>query len=275
LVVWVWLRRAIKTRHLQARVFFVDNPPGHAYHSAPSANGTFVKKRDHTHMDRRKDRSKNERQYLIDDFSVQESWRIFRIISEFVDGIESLSDIYPAVSVFGSSMLAAGDPVYEMGRSVGRILAQSGFAVITGGGPGAMEAANRGATEAEGTSVGLCIQLPNEQASNPYCNVKVNFRYFFLRKVMFVKYAVAYVILPGGFGTMDELFEALTLIQTHRIKPFPVIMLGKDYWKDLVAWIKKTMLLKHRMIDPDDLDLFMVTDDPEAAVASIKRMVIV
>ncbi len=219
-------------------------------------------------------RNKNERQYLLDDFSIQESWRIFRIISEFVDGIESLSDVYPAVSVFGSSMLAEADPVYEMGRTVGRLLAESGFAVITGGGPGAMEAANRGATDADGTSVGLCIQLPNEQASNPYCNVRVNFRYFFLRKVMFVKHSVAYVILPGGFGTMDELFEALTLIQTHRIKPFPVIMLGKDYWKDLVSWIKKTMLSKHRMIDPDDLDLFMVTDDPEAAVASIKRIVI-
>ena len=217
---------------------------------------------------------KNERQYVIDDFSVQESWRIFRIISEFVDGIESLSNVYPAVTVFGSSSIVEGDPVYEMGRSVGRLLAESGFAVITGGGPGAMEAANRGAMDAGGTSVGLCIQLPKEQASNPYCNIKVDFRYFFLRKVMFVKHAVAYIILPGGFGTMDELFEALTLIQTHRIKPFPVIMLGKDYWKDLVSWIKKTMLTKHRMIDPDDLDLFMVTDDPEAAVASIKRMVI-
>jgi uncharacterized protein (TIGR00730 family) len=226
-------------------------------------------------MDKRKDRFKNERQYVVDDFTVQESWRIFRIISEFVDGIESLSHIYPAVSVFGSSRSAEGDPVYDMGRNVGRLLAESGFAVITGGGPGAMEAANRGAHEAGGTSVGLCIELPKEQTTNPYCNVKVEFRYFFLRKVMFVKHAVAYVILPGGFGTMDELFESLTLIQTHRIKPFPVIMLGKDYWKDLVAWIKKTMLMKHRMIDPDDLDLFMVTDDPEAAVASIKRMVIV
>lgn len=226
-------------------------------------------------MDTRKDRMRNERQYVIDDFSIHESWRIFRIISEFVDGIESLATVYPAVTVFGSSMVAEGDPVYEIGMTVGRLLAESGFGVITGGGPGAMEAANRGAFEAGGTSVGLCIQLPKEQASNPYCNVKVNFRYFFLRKVMFVKHAVAYVILPGGFGTMDELFEALTLIQTHRIKPFPVIMLGKDYWKDLVAWIKKTMLMKHRMIDPDDLDLFMVTDDPEAAVSSIKRMVIV
>lgn len=217
----------------------------------------------------------DNKQYLIDDFSIRESWRIFRIISEFVDGFETLSEIYPAVSVFGSASITENDPVYDLGRQAGRLLAESGFAVITGGGPGAMEAANRGAMEAGGKSVGLSIQLPREQASNPYTNVKLNFRYFFVRKVMFVKYAMAYVILPGGFGTMDELFESMTLIQTHRIKPFPVIMLGKDYWKDLISWIKKTMLGKHRMICPDDMDLFQVTDDPEAAVAAIKRIVIV
>jgi uncharacterized protein (TIGR00730 family) len=215
-----------------------------------------------------------ERQYLIDDFSVQESWRIFRIISEFVDGIESLSVVHPGVAVFGSSRTREPDPLYDMGRQVGRLLAQSGFSAITGGGPGAMEAVNRGAAEANGKSVGLCIQLPKEQAANPYANIKVYFRYFFVRKVMFVKHAVAYIILPGGFGTLDELFEALTLIQTHRIRAFPVIMLGKDYWKDLVSWIKKTMLSKHGMIEPDDLDLFKVTDDPEEAVAAIKRIVV-
>jgi uncharacterized protein (TIGR00730 family) len=181
-----------------------------------------------------------EKQYVIDDFSVKESWRIFRIISEFVDGFETLSEIYPAVSVFGSARVPETDPVYEMARQVGRHLAEAGFAVITGGGPGVMEAANRGAAEAGGKSVGLSIHLPKEQASNPYANVRIDFRYFFIRKVMFVKYAVAYIILPGGFGTMDELFEALTLIQTSRIKPFPVILLGKDYWKDLISWIKKT-----------------------------------
>ncbi len=217
----------------------------------------------------------DNKQYVIDDFSIRESWRIFRIISEFVDGFETMSEIYPAVSVFGSASIREGNPVYDLGRQVGRLLAESGFAVITGGGPGAMEAANRGAMEAGGKSVGLSIQLPREQASNPYTNVKLNFRYFFVRKVMFVKYAMAYVILPGGFGTMDELFEAMTLIQTHRIKPFPVIMLGKDYWKDLVSWIKKTMLVKNRMICPDDMDLFQVTDDPEVAVTTIKRIVIV
>ncbi|MBI4962301.1 MAG: TIGR00730 family Rossman fold protein [Desulfomonile tiedjei] len=215
----------------------------------------------------------NDRQYVIDDFNVKESWRIFRIISEFVDGFETLSEIYPAVSVFGSSSVSSEDPIYQLGREVGRLLAQSGFSVVTGGGPGAMEAANRGAIEAKGKSVGLCIQLPKEQAANPYTNVKLDFRYFFIRKVMFVKYAVAYIILPGGFGTMDELFEALTLIQTHRIKQFPVILLGKDYWKDLISWIKKTMVVNH-MISPDDLDLFQVLDDPAAAVSAIKRIVI-
>ncbi|MBI5250510.1 MAG: TIGR00730 family Rossman fold protein [Desulfomonile tiedjei] len=217
----------------------------------------------------------NDKQYVIDDLSAKESWRIFRIISEFVDGIENLQEIYPAVTVFGSASITESDPVYDLGRKVGRLLAESGFSVVTGGGPGAMEAANRGAFEAKGKSVGLCIQLPREQASNPYTTVRINFRYFFIRKVMFVKYAVAYVILPGGFGTMDELFEALTLIQTNRIKPFPVILIGKDYWKDLVSWIKKTMLVKHRMICPDDMDLFQAVDDPAAAVAAIKRIVII
>jgi uncharacterized protein (TIGR00730 family) len=217
---------------------------------------------------------KNDKQFVVDDFSVRDSWRIFRIISEFVDGFETLAEIYPAVSVFGSSQITPSDPVYQVGRTLGRLLAENGFAVITGGGPGAMEAANRGAIEGKGKSVGLCIQLPKEQEPNPYANIRLDFRYFFIRKVMFVKYAVAYVILPGGFGTMDELFEALTLIQTHRIRPFPLILLGKDYWKDLMSWVKKTMLTKHRMISPDDLNLVQIIDDPEAAVAAIKRIVI-
>jgi uncharacterized protein (TIGR00730 family) len=216
----------------------------------------------------------NDKQYVIDDLSAKESWRIFRIISEFVDGVEHLQEIYPAVSVFGSSSITQTDPIYELGRKVGRLLAENGFSVVTGGGPGAMEAANRGAFEAKGKSVGLCIQLPKEQAANPYTSVRIDFRYFFIRKVMFVKYSVAYIILPGGFGPKDELFEALTLIQTNRIKPFPVILLGKDYWKDLISWIKKTLLMKHRMICPDDMDLFQCVDDPAAAVAAIRRIVI-
>ncbi|MEJ2718462.1 MAG: TIGR00730 family Rossman fold protein [Deltaproteobacteria bacterium] len=215
-----------------------------------------------------------DRQYVIEDISVQESWRIFRIIAEFVDGIEMLSAVHPAVTVFGSSRVPEDDPVYESGRQVGRMLAEAGFTVITGGGPGAMEAANRGAKEAGGKSVGLCIELPQEQAANPYADIRVDFRYFFVRKVMFVKYAVAYVILPGGFGTMDELFEALTLIQTMRIRPFPVILLGKDYWEGLASWLRRTMFEQHHMVGEHDLDLPQVMDDPAEAVALIRRIVI-
>jgi uncharacterized protein (TIGR00730 family) len=216
-----------------------------------------------------------EKQYVIDALGVQESWRIFKIMAEFVDGFDTLSDIYPAVTVFGSARAPEDDPCYQMGVRLGRRLAEEGFAVITGGGPGAMEAANRGAFDADGTSVGLRIQLPKEQAANPYVNVGVDFHYFFTRKVMFVKYAVAYVILPGGFGTLDELFEALTLVQTKRIKPFPIIMLGKDYWSGLVSWIEETLLEKNKMISPEDRSLFQLVDDPDEAVALIKRIVIV
>jgi hypothetical protein len=217
----------------------------------------------------------SEKQYVIDALSVQESWRIFRIISEFVEGFDTLADIHPAVSVFGSARVKENDHAYDVGRRLGRRLAEKGFSVVTGGGPGVMEAANRGAAEAGGKSVGLRIQLPEEQQANPYAKITVDFRYFFIRKVMFVKYAVAYVILPGGFGTMDELFESLTLIQTYRIKPFPVILLGTDYWKDLVSWIRKTMRDKYHMIGPDDMDLFQLMDEPDEAVAFIKRIVIV
>lgn len=217
----------------------------------------------------------NERQYIIDDFNIRDSWRMFRIISEFVDGFENLSEIFPGVSVFGSAAIAPTDPVYDLGVEVGRLLAKNNFSVITGGGPGAMEAANRGASEAGGKSIGLCIELPKEQKCNPYVNLRVDFRYFFIRKVMFVKYAVAYIILPGGFGTMDELFESLTLIQTHRIKPFPVILIGKSYWKDLISWIRKTMMTEHGMIRPEDLQLFQTADDPEEVVSIIKRIVII
>jgi hypothetical protein len=156
---------------------------------------------------------------------------------------------------------------------VGRLLAENGFSVITGGGPGCMEAANKGAHEAGGKSIGLCIELPKEQAANPYLNLKLEFNYFFVRKVSFVKYAMAYIVLPGGFGTMDELFEALTLIQTQRIKPFPVILMGSDYWQGLRSWIKDTML-SNGMIAQKDLDLFQVIDDPMEAVATIKRIVV-
>lgn len=216
-----------------------------------------------------------KRQFVVDELTIQESWRIFRIMAEFVDGVETLGDIYPAVSVFGSARAAENSPAYETGRRLGRLLAENQFTVVTGGGPGCMEAANRGAYEAGGSSVGLCIQLPQEQEPNPYAKIRLDFRYFFIRKVMFVKYAVAYVILPGGFGTMDELFEALTLIQTMRIKPFPVALLSKSYWSGLFDWIRSVMLEEYNMISPEDLDLLQIYDDPADAVSFIKRVVIV
>jgi len=215
-----------------------------------------------------------EKQYLIDSFSIEESWRIFRIMAEFVDSIESLSKIRNAVSIFGSARLKPEDKYYQMAETLGRILAQNGFSVITGGGPGIMEAANKGAAEAGGKSVGMNIRLPFEQKPNPYANLQIDYKYFFIRKVMFVKYAMAYVILPGGYGTMDEFFEALTLIQTKRVKSFPVILMGSEYWQGLMDWLKKSML-GHDMIIPFDYEMIQVMDDPEEAVRHIKKYVIV
>ncbi len=215
-----------------------------------------------------------ERRYPIDDFTVQESWRLFRIMAEFVDGFETMAEIYPAVSIFGSSRVGPEDPLYEKTRTIARLFADNGFHVITGGGPGLMEAANRGAAEGGAQSVGLKIQLPMEQEANPYANVRVDFRYFFIRKVIFIKYAQAYVVLPGGFGTLDELFEALTLIQTDRIKPFPVILVGNDYWTGLVDWIRERLVGTGK-ISPEDLYLFQLLDDPDEVVTAVKQMVIV
>ncbi|HOJ52424.1 MAG TPA: TIGR00730 family Rossman fold protein [Syntrophales bacterium] len=215
-----------------------------------------------------------EKQYLIDALTVHESWRIFRIMAEFVDAIETLSEVGKAVSIFGSARVTPEDPYYQKAELLGRYLAQAGFAVITGGGPGIMEAANKGASEAGGKSVGMNIRLPFEQKPNPYANVHVDYKYFFIRKVMFVKYAVAYVILPGGFGTMDELFEALTLIQTKRIKSFPVILMGSEYWQGMLDWIRTTMQ-KEGKIGLEDLALMEVMDDPEEVVRHIQRFVIV
>lgn len=213
--------------------------------------------------------NKNER-YLIDQINSQESWRMFRIMAEFVDGIEMLSRLEPAVTIFGSARSKPGDKYYTMAENLSRLLVHEGFSVITGGGPGIMEAANKGAFESGGNSVGLNIVLPFEQQLNPYTNIHLNFRYFFVRKVMFVKYAMSYVIFPGGFGTMDELFEALTLIQTDKIKPFPVILVGSDYWGGLLSWIRESML-KELMITPEDRAIFTVVDSPADAVEIIKN----
>jgi uncharacterized protein (TIGR00730 family) len=214
-----------------------------------------------------------DKQYVIDEITIQDSWRLFRIMAEFVDGFETLSKCHPAVTIFGSTRIKPGDEVYRKAEQIGRLLAENGFSVITGGGPGVMEAANKGASAAGGKSIGLNIELPSEQKPNPYANITLSFRYFFVRKVMFVKYAMAYIILPGGFGTMDELLESVTLIQTHKIKPFPVILVGSKYWKGLLDWIKE-VVLKEGKISPADRDIFQLIDEPEEIIKTIKKTVI-
>lgn len=215
-----------------------------------------------------------EKQYVIDAMTISDSWRLFKILAEFVDGFELLGDLYPAVSIFGSARVKPGEETYEKTVTIAKKLAQNGYNIITGGGPGVMEAGNKGAKEGGAKSVGLNIELPLEQTPNPYANVRLDFQYFFVRKVMFVKYAQAYIGMPGGFGTMDEVFEALTLIQTRRIKPFPVILVGKDYWTGLIEWIK-SKLLSGGFISPQDLDFLTLMDDPDEVVYTIKKYVIV
>lgn len=215
-----------------------------------------------------------EKQFIVDELTKRDTWRMFHIMAEFVEGFEVLPEVYPAVTLFGSARVARNSPIYRTTEKLARLLAENEFNVISGGGPGVMEAANRGAAKGGGKSVGLNIQLPQEQKPNRYANIRLDFKYFFIRKVMFVKYAVAYVIMPGGFGTLDELFEALTLIQTKRIRSFPVILMDSRYWKGLVEWMKET-LLKAKFISPSDLDIFHIVDKPEEAVRIIKRRVIV
>ena len=215
-----------------------------------------------------------ERQYIVDDLTKDDTWRMFNILAEFVEGFDVLPEVYPAVTIFGSSRSHPNSLNYKTTQTVARLLVESGFNVISGGGPGVMEAANRGAAEAGGKSVGLHIHLPNEQQANKYANVRLDFKYFFIRKVMFVKYAVAYVIMPGGFGTLDELFEALTLIQTKRIKSFPVVLVDSQYWQGLIDWINGT-LIKEKAISESDLDIMTLVDTAEQAVRIIKRRVIV
>jgi uncharacterized protein (TIGR00730 family) len=201
-------------------------------------------------------------------FLETDTWRALRILSEFVEGFEALAGVGKAVAVFGSARTAEGTPAYELGRRVGAALAEAGFAVITGGGPGVMEAANRGAHEAGGLSIGCNIELPREQHLNPYVDLSVEFHYFFARKTMFVKYSDAFVIMPGGFGTLDELFEAITLIQTGKIRDFPVVLIGHAYWDGLLTWVRDVQV-PAGAIDPDDLELIRVTDDVEEAVGII------
>lgn len=214
-----------------------------------------------------------EKQYVIDAMTINDSWRLFKILAEFVDGFEALGDLYPAVTIFGSARIKPGDETYEKTVEIARKLAQHGYHIITGGGPGVMEAGNKGAREGGAKSVGLNIQLPLEQHPNPFATLQLNFQYFFVRKVMFVKYAQAYIGMPGGFGTLDEVFEALTLIQTRRIKPFPVILVGKEYWSGLIEWTRSTLLCG-KYISPEDMDFVTILDDPDEVVYTIKKYVI-
>jgi uncharacterized protein (TIGR00730 family) len=207
--------------------------------------------------------------YVLESIA-DDSWRMFRIISEFVDGFEALGQIKKAVSIFGSARTQRNEEYYKAAERVAFLLAKKGYAIITGGGGGIMEAANKGAAEAKGTSVGLNIELPHEQKPNPYANIQMGFRYFFARKVMFVKYASAFVVFPGGYGTMDEFFEAITLIQTHKIKPFPIVLYGREYWNGLIDWITKR-LLQDDFISPGDEKLFDIVDRPEDAVKVVLK----
>lgn len=196
----------------------------------------------------------------------RETWRLFRILSEFVDGFEVMTDVGPAVTIFGSARTDENDPHYQQAMDCARRLVEREFAVITGGGPGVMEAANRGAYEVGGTSVGLNIALPQEQEPNAFQTHELNFRYFFVRKVMFVKYASGFICFPGGYGTMDEFFESMTLIQTLKVEPFPVVCVGHDFWDGLIDWLREKMLKQYENISPGDLELFTVTDDVAEAV---------
>ncbi|WP_028893690.1 TIGR00730 family Rossman fold protein [Syntrophorhabdus aromaticivorans] len=214
-----------------------------------------------------------ERQYVIDDITLKDTWRLFHIMAEFVEGFEGLADVNPAVSMFGSARCKDGDLLYTRAYNLAKLLARNGFNVITGGGGGVMEAANRGAAEEGAKSVGINIELPFEQKPNPYSNINLHYRYFFVRKVMFIKYAVAYIVLPGGFGTLDECFEALTLIQTKKTRPFPVVLVDSSYWKGLIDWIK-TVLLPSNMISREDMNILQIMDEPEEIVEYIKRFVI-
>ncbi len=202
----------------------------------------------------------------------QDIWRVFRIMAEFVDGFTIMAEQENLVSVFGSARIKPGSKYYEMAVEVAKELVAKHFNVLTGGGPGVMEAANKGAKEAGGASVGVNIELPHEQSSNPYIDRGrlITFKHFFVRKVMFIKYAHGFVVLPGGFGTMDELFEALTLVQTKKTRPFPVVLMGTDYWKGLIDWIK-TRMITDGMVSPGDLDLFYLTDDPKEAAGLIEQ----
>jgi len=198
----------------------------------------------------------------------RDSWKVFQIMAEFVDGFQQMADVSPSVSIFGSARFKPDHPYYQVSEELSRLLSDAGFAVVSGGGPGVMEAANKGAFAGKSASVGLNIKLPHEQTGNPYQDIGITFKYFFARKVMFVKYASAYVVMPGGFGTLDEFAEILTLIQTGKTKRIPIILYGSEFWEGLVGWFEDT-LVKAGTISPDDTSLFSITDDPQEVVSAI------
>jgi hypothetical protein len=207
----------------------------------------------------------NDSNYFIH----EDPWRIFRIMAEFVDSFQTMSTVGPAVTIFGSARTKPSDKYYRAAQAIGKGLAKHKLAVITGGGPGIMEAANRGAMQSGGKSIGLNIELPHEQSGNRYANLPIHFHYFFARKVCFVKYSLGFIFMPGGFGTLDEFFEVLTLVQTQRIPSFPLILYGSDYWDGLLKWARSAMREKHSFISPNDLDLVTVVDKPEQAIERI------
>ncbi|MGZ4958545.1 MAG: LOG family protein [Methylomonas sp.] len=216
-------------------------------------------------MIRGRNRRGSESGNIIDDVKGDQAWRIFRIISEFTEGYDELSELNDAISIFGSARLEPDHPYYKKTVQLAELLSQNDFAIISGGGPGIMEAANKGAHLQGQTSVGLNIELPQEQKPNPYQSLSLNFRYFFVRKVMFVRYSIGYVCMPGGFGTLDEFFEALTLMQTHKIYPLPLVLFGVDFWGGLVDWLK-TKMIEYGTISSDEMDLITVTDDLDEVV---------
>lgn len=241
----------------------INQPPGH---HREQHRGPVVLRREQvqgTTTDQRLLDSAGDTGWLHSD-----PWRVLRITSEFVEGFGALAEVGPAVSIFGSARVARGSELYRNTETIARRLVEAGYAVMTGGGPGLMEAANKGANEASGCSVGLGIELPFEQTINEWVDIGVHFRYFFVRKTMFVKYAQAFVVLPGGFGTLDELFEALVLVQTKKVTSFPIILYGVQFWDGLVEWIKER-LLQEKMIGPDDLDLITVTDSIDEIIQVI------
>jgi uncharacterized protein (TIGR00730 family) len=256
-----------KNQHQREQSTHQRQPPP-AFHAAPPVPNMSLNRRARlgqpTSDEQLLQRPARPGEWFPSDFTHSDPWRVLRIMGEFVEGFDTLAHVHPAVTVFGSERVRPDDPMYQAARDTARLLSRSGFNIITGGGPGIMEAANWGATEGGSQSIGCNMELSHEQGTNAYVQISINFRYFFVRKTMFIKYAEGFVIFPGGFGTLDELFESLTLIQTGKIALFPIVLFGSRYWGGLLDWIKETMLLEEK-ITPGDMDLIHLTDSAEEA----------